>query len=329
MKSLQTRINIDELDSIILKTLLNESRTSYSDIAKECSISLVAVRMRYKRLRETGIINGEIMQVNPYSLGYKCVADIGIVTDTEDEKNVLGFLKNKPYILHFIKDFGKFSFGVQVALKDMQELAAILDDLASNHLIKQIESMIWAEAINIDYTENLIIKPFTDKKNTIDRVYEITHQETQIDETDRKIAKILSQNSRRSFKSIAEEIGISTKNVIQRYKRLKGTVLTSSAIQVDLNKLGYGAMAQVFVKMANRSKMPEINEQMLQIPNLLVLIRLIGSYDVLALIALEDFGELFKLKESIHRIPGIEETDIFVRPSFPSWPLNIFSTLLE
>lgn len=326
---MQTRVKIDEIDSIILKTLLNESRTSFTDIAKECKISLVAVRMRYKRLWKTGMINGEIMQVNPYSLGYKSIVDIGIVTATEDEEDVLGFLENKPYILHFIKDFGKYSFGVQVALIDMQELAAILDDLASNHLIKQVESMIWAEAINIDHPENLIIKPFADKKNAIGRVYEVNHQETQLDETDRKIAKILSQNSRRSFKKIAEEIGISTKNVIQRYRRLRGTVLTSSAIQVDLNKLGYGALAQVFVKIANRSKIPEINEQLLQIPNLLILIRLIGSFDVLVLVALEDFGELFKLKESIHRIPGIEETDVFVRPNFSSWPLNVFSTLLQ
>jgi DNA-binding Lrp family transcriptional regulator len=70
-------------------------------------------------------------------------------------------------------------------------------------------------------------------------------------------------------------------------------------------------MAQVFVKIANRSKIPEINEQLLQIPNLLILTRLIGSFDVLVLVALEDFGELFKLKEGIHRIPGIEETYIF------------------
>ena len=41
---------IDQIDARIIKILLAESRTSFTDIAKECEISVSAVRMRYKHL---------------------------------------------------------------------------------------------------------------------------------------------------------------------------------------------------------------------------------------------------------------------------------------
>jgi Lrp/AsnC family transcriptional regulator for asnA, asnC and gidA len=317
-----------------LKKLLKESRTSFTEIAKKCKISVGAVRMRYKRLWKAGIIKGEMMLVNPHSLGYKYISDLGITTAIENENEVIEFLKNKPYISHIVGPLGKYNFWAKVALHDIQKLAGILEDLESNPYIKHVDALIWVEAINIEHAENLVIKPFTseNEQNPIQKIASTTNlEETQIkiDEIDRKIAIILSQNSRTPFMKIAQQLGISTKNVIQKYKRLRGTVLTLSTIIVDLNKLGYNAMANLFVKVANRSKMPEIHAQMLQIPNLIVAIRLIGPYDLYATIVLADFEELFKVTEQIRRIQGIEKTETFLTPLVPVWPLNLFSSLLQ
>jgi Lrp/AsnC family transcriptional regulator for asnA, asnC and gidA len=87
--------NNDSIDAIILKMLLKESRTSFTEIARECKISVSAARARYNHLKKVGIINGEIMQVNPYGLGYKCVGNIGINTSGENEETVIEALKKK------------------------------------------------------------------------------------------------------------------------------------------------------------------------------------------------------------------------------------------
>ena len=79
---------IDEADSIILKTLLAESRTSFTELAKICGISVTAVIRRYGRLKKTGIILGEHMHLNPLSLGYESVAEVGILTGLENQKKV-------------------------------------------------------------------------------------------------------------------------------------------------------------------------------------------------------------------------------------------------
>jgi DNA-binding Lrp family transcriptional regulator len=48
------KVKIDETDAKILKIILLESRTSFTDIAAVCKITVTAVRMYYKRLWKEG-----------------------------------------------------------------------------------------------------------------------------------------------------------------------------------------------------------------------------------------------------------------------------------
>lgn len=323
------RKKIDQTDSKIIKILLAESRTSFTDIAKECDITIGAVRMRYKNMVKAGIINGQIMQINPQSLGYRCIADIGIITTIDNEKKITDFLKTRPYIRHIMSSFGRYNIAVKVALKDVNELTGILQDLESNTLIKRVDAMIWADSINMDHTENLVIKPsFTGEIKQAPVPITIINEEVDLDEKDRQIATILSMNARLPFKKIAEKLGISTKNVIQRYNKLRGKLLTLSAITVDLNKLGYNAMSHVFLKMSNRSRTPEVLSQILKIPNMIVAIRLIGTYDLFAIAALEDFNDEFRLQSELRKIQDIEKMETFLNPTFKAYPLNLFNSLL-
>ncbi len=327
---MHNRKKLDQIDAKILKILLKEARTSFTDIAKECKITIGAVRMRYKNMVKAGIINGQIMQVNPQSLGYKCVADIGIITSMDNEKKVSEFLKTRPYIQHILGLFGKYNLGVKVALKDVKQLTEIIDDLESNIYIKHVDAMIWAEVVNMDHSENLIIKPLSQDEPILPSkpAKIVNNEEIELDQKDRQIARILTSNARIPFKKIAEELGISTKNVIQRYKRLQGNLLTLSSVTVDLNQLGYNAMAHNFIKVGNRSKMPEVYAQVLKIPNVIVAIRLIGTYDLLVIAVLETFEDEFNLRASLRRIQDIEKTDTFLNPNFKAHPLNIFSQLI-
>ena len=158
---------------------------------------------------KAGIINGQIMQVNPQSLGYKCIADIGIITSMDNEKKVYEFLKTRPYIQHILGLFGKYNIGVKVALKDVKQLTEIIDDLESNIYIKHVDAMIWAETINMDHNENLIIKPLSQDEPILlsKPAKPVNNEEIVLDQKDRQIARILTSNARIPFKKIAEELG--------------------------------------------------------------------------------------------------------------------------
>ncbi len=323
-------LKIDETDAKILRRLLRESRTSFTELAKICDITVGAVRMRYKKLWRVGIITGEIMQVNPQSLGYNCIVDIGVLTKVEDEGKVIEFLKSRPYAQYIIGVYGKYNLSLKAALTDMQQLAVILEDLEANPLIRQVDTMMWSEMVNFDHPENLTVLASNTEASYLSNGYcpMATRQPVEMDVIDRKIARILSIHSRTTFRKIAEQTGISTKNVIQRYRRLRGTVLTRSTITVDLRKLGYLASSFVFVKVSNRSKLQEIYSQIMHIPNLILAVRIIGVYDLAAIVALQNFNGLFQFKDQIRKIQGIEEAEFYLGPNDQSFPLNMFQSLL-
>lgn len=324
---------IDEKDAKILKMLLLEARTSFTDIAAACKITVGAVRMRYKRLSKEGVITGEVMLVNPHCLGYRHIIDLGIITDTKNEDEVIKYLDNKPYISQVVSHFGKYNFFGKVALKDLNKLSGIIEDLESNHKIEHVDALIWAEATNIEFPQNLIINPLK-LENEIKSIRRpalanLDQSPLVIDEIDRKIALVLCQKARTPFRKIAKELDVSTKTVIQRYRKLRQNLITLSTVTLNLNKLGYNAIANFYLKVSNRSKMAEIYTHLLQIPNVIVIIRLIGTYDLYVAIVVEDFDKMFEAKKKIRKIGGLEKTDIFLTPMLPGWPLNLFPSLLE
>ena len=68
---------------------------------------------------------------------------------------------------------------------------------------------------------------------------------------------------------------------------------------------------------------------MLRIPNVIVIIRLMGAYDLYCAIPLEDFEKLFEVNGKIMRISGVEKADVYLCLHPPAWPLNLFPSLLE
>jgi len=330
---LNDQITIDATDEKILRTLMKESRTSFTKISKECNITVAAIRKRYNRLWKLGIINGEIMQVNPQSLGYNCVINIGIVTDNEDENKVIEFLKSKPYIIFVIgKLFERINIDANICLPEFHQLHEVLKEIEANPLIKKLIVRFWLKTSNLDYPENLVL---TNSNNNIGIGYKqkpdiANPKKAEIDEIDRRIARILSQNSRIPFVKIAQELKISTKNVIQRYKKLKGSVLTLSTISIDLKKLGYNTMVHLRLEIPDKSQIHEIADKILKIPNVIAVIELVGGdYDLFPAIVLRDCSELFRLREQLSEIQGIKKTTVFLGEPYPAFPFNMFASLLS
>ena len=141
-------------------------------------------------------------------------------------------------------------------------------DLEDNTLIKHVDSLILVDDVAIEHPENLIIKPLSGKMEFNPKPIATKGAETQVDETDRKIAKILSLNSRTPFRRIAKHLDISVNNAIGRYQKLRGNVSTLSTITVNLNKLGFKGGAYLFIKLENKGKASVVATELLKIQNL-------------------------------------------------------------
>jgi DNA-binding Lrp family transcriptional regulator len=77
-------------------------------LARICGVSSTAAIRRYSRLRENGVIVGEHMHLNPLSLGYDSIAEVGILTDLENLTKVADMLKTKLSIRLVNSALGKY-----------------------------------------------------------------------------------------------------------------------------------------------------------------------------------------------------------------------------
>lgn len=315
---------IDETDIKILRALLADSRISFTELAKICSISVTAVIRRYERLKRTGIIRGEHMYLNPLSVGYESIAEIGIMTNLADQEKVQDLLRPKPSVALISSGLGKYNLYCLVLAQKLNELNEIVQRIDLKPYVKSLDVLIFADLWNNPWhPENLLVKP-SEQENLIARPKKpkTKFEKVNLDETDKGIAKLLMENARVPFSAIAEKLEISTNNVIQRYQFLREkNVLNLSSISLNLLKLGYNATADSYIKVENRGNLPEVETQLLQIPNASFCAEFVGgAYDLRVAVNVADFADVFRLKKQIGAIKNIKTAEFYLAELPSSWP---------
>lgn len=124
-----TSFQLDDIDRKILSMLVNNARTPFLEIARECNISGAAVHQRVHKLESAGVIIGSRMVIKPGALGLNVCAFISVCL-SEDNKypDVVAALKHVPEIVecHFVT--GKAALFVKVFCYDNEHLMNILID---------------------------------------------------------------------------------------------------------------------------------------------------------------------------------------------------------
>ena len=69
---------LDPLDARILKSLSENARKSFRDMARELAVSLSTISNRVRRLEDEGIIKGYIPVVDAAKVGYELTVVIGV-----------------------------------------------------------------------------------------------------------------------------------------------------------------------------------------------------------------------------------------------------------
>jgi Lrp/AsnC family transcriptional regulator, leucine-responsive regulatory protein len=124
----------------------------------------------------------------------------------------------------------------------------------------------------------------------------------QIDETDAIIIKELFVDARKSFASIAKELGMSTANICTHFSELvKSRVIIGSTLQLDYKKLGYNAVCDILIKCSHEHD-HKLIKYMETMPNIYGLYKGYDSRaDIAAIAILRDLTELDQTKDIIKK----------------------------
>lgn len=122
-------IQIDNLDRKILDIITKNARIPYLEVARECNVSGAAIHQRVQRLIRIGVIKGSEFIVDPFLVGFKTCAYIGIFLDQPGHyREVAKSFRDIPEIIECHYTTGNYSLFIKVYTRDNEHLRNILTE---------------------------------------------------------------------------------------------------------------------------------------------------------------------------------------------------------
>ncbi|MFA5364367.1 MAG: winged helix-turn-helix transcriptional regulator [Candidatus Bathyarchaeia archaeon] len=148
---------IDETDIKILKALINDARTSFSEIARKCGVSTALIHKRYNSLKQSGVISGTSITIIPENrFNFSLILELKVEAD--ELQSILKTLKEIPHLRNAYPVAGKYDVHAVYLIKSFKETNEIRSILSNKKGITKIKFV----SVNRDFAfhaENLVLHP--------------------------------------------------------------------------------------------------------------------------------------------------------------------------
>jgi DNA-binding Lrp family transcriptional regulator len=131
-----------------------------------------------------------------------------------------------------------------------------------------------------------------------------------LDETDKKIIKILKDDSRAGYSEIGNKVGLSEGAIRKRIK----TLSDEGVIRKFTVKIGVAEGAQAITLLTANPAFPtqEVSKKIQAIPNVETTYEVSGEYDIVAVISGMNMTEVNECIEKIRMVEGIVKTNTMI-----------------
>jgi DNA-binding Lrp family transcriptional regulator len=144
-------MKFDEIDAIIVRSLMNNARSSLSEIAKECHLSVTAIKKRINKLEEINMLGKAVLTPNMAYFGYPYPVFVGINLKSGIEDDVITQIKVHYKIAGIEKTIGRYDMCIFIFSKSVKELNELKNLLIQMKGVYSVDINIWGKTIqNID-----------------------------------------------------------------------------------------------------------------------------------------------------------------------------------
>lgn len=118
---------LDELDRDILNVLLKQAKTPYAELAKMFGVSAGTIHVRVEKMRQSGVITGTHIVVDPRKLGFDVCCFIGIILKSaRDYPAALQKLEALDEVVEAWYTTGHYSVFIKVMCRSIDALQHVL-----------------------------------------------------------------------------------------------------------------------------------------------------------------------------------------------------------
>ena len=270
---------VDDKDLRILYWLDTDARISNADLAKKVGLSNEVTRYRVRRLEKDRIIKQYFTLIDVSKLGFttfRIYVKVRAMTPEQEEK--LGrYLRDLPEVGWFTYVQGQWDLVAVLWERDIYEFEKFWLELSERFgaTIEHVWVSIFLQYIHLN-------KRFLLPKEAKLKIYTVGQSRREkIDSLDWRILKLLSEDARCSLLDLEKALKQSYKVVAYRIRRMerKGIILGYRAF-IDVSKIGYNYYKVLFsLHNINRSRLTELEEAVMAIPNTVYIDKTIGGAD--------------------------------------------------
>ncbi|MET3942269.1 Lrp/AsnC family leucine-responsive transcriptional regulator [Paenibacillus sp. PvP094] len=119
---------LDSIDSHILRRLAQNSRISYTDLAKEVGLSGVAVKERIDRLVNQGIIEQFSIVISAEKLGKKISAYLELEVEPAHLNEIIEALKHNDKVAVLYEMTGPCILHIHILVESIEEMEQFMNE---------------------------------------------------------------------------------------------------------------------------------------------------------------------------------------------------------
>lgn len=156
-------MKIDETDVAILRALQLDARTRYTDIAKQCTVSVDTIIKRYKKLKRRGLVKRTTILLDPRKFGKEVIANLSIDTEPACIDEVITFLKEQDGVTFATHSMGSYDVFAIAMKRNMNEMNALKETIQSHTKVNDVQTNIWVDQYLL-CPQNFELEPLLETK---------------------------------------------------------------------------------------------------------------------------------------------------------------------
>ncbi|MGE3335959.1 MAG: Lrp/AsnC family transcriptional regulator [Rhodospirillaceae bacterium] len=139
-------VTLDGLDRAILQLLQSDASQTLGDMARTLGISQGQCWRKVDRLRQTGVIQGVVAQLDRYRLGLSVEAFVQVaiaINDINTQKQFCDSMRAVPEIVECYMISGEYNFLLRILVRDLSAYGRVIEQkILSQPGIAKISSAI-------------------------------------------------------------------------------------------------------------------------------------------------------------------------------------------
>ncbi|MDO8634381.1 MAG: Lrp/AsnC family transcriptional regulator [archaeon] len=133
---------LDKIDLRILQSLLDDGRMSFSAIAKEVSLTDVAIKKRFERLKRKGVIAAISANLDLKALGYENPIFVQIRSEISKNKNLVKRLKEFDSVVELYQILGEYNLFAKLVVPNLEVAEKFIESLGTLDGVLDIKTSV-------------------------------------------------------------------------------------------------------------------------------------------------------------------------------------------